>query len=327
MAIISVSMERGVAKRLLSGRRRIVKIGSIHVHPLKGGRAVSLDACAVEAPGLAGDRRWMLVDDRGRAITQRDRPDLARLEASLDDDGLILAFDDAGERLVPTPDGAERATVELWRSTIDVALADPDANAALSDWLKAPVRLVHLDRSDARSADPDHAGPSAPVSLADGYPILLTTTASLRELNRTIVTSSRAEAVPMSRFRPNIVIDDDESSEGPFAEDGWQSVKIGDVVLDLVKPSDRCIVTTIDQLSGQSTGTQPLIPLSQTRMSTDRNWGGVLFGWNAVPRKGCLGRIAVGDVVEILDRREALLLNTPRAETPLAAGSRSERRH
>ena len=286
-----------------------MKLGSIHIHPLKAGRAVLLAACAVEAPGLAGDRRWMLVDAAGGALTQRRMPELARLEASLDTDGLILVFDDVGERLVPTPQGAERATVRLWRSIVDVAVADPDTNAALSDWLKTPVRLVHMDRPDARTANPTFAGPNTPVSLADAYPILIATTASLRALNRDIVTTSDAEAVPMSRFRPNLVIEDDATSDGgtpaPWAEDRWKSLRIGNVILDLVKPCDRCIVTTVDQHSGETVGSEPLDTLRSTRLSARRDVPGVLFGWNAVPRAGHLGRVAVGDPVEILERRDA----------------------
>ncbi len=312
-----------------------MKLGSIHIHPLKAGRAVSLDTCDVEAPGLAGDRRWMLVDADGTALTQRDMPRLARLEATLDEDGLILVFDDVGERLVPTPDETERTIVHLWASTIDVALADPETNAALSDWLKAPVRLVHLDRPDARTANPDYAGPNAPVSLGDGYPILIATAASLRTLNREIVTTGDAEAVPMSRFRPNLVIEAGELQGGgslaPWAEDGWKTLRIGDVVLDLVKPSNRCVVTTIDQLSGQSAGREPLDTLRRTRLSANRAIPGVLFGWNAVPCAGHLGRIAIGDAVEVLERRdestEGAIVRPARKAAPPATRSAGDSVH
>ena len=233
-------------------KRDSVKLGSIHIHPVKAGRAVALESARVEPMGLAGDRRFMLVDAAGDALTQRDLPKLARLEASLDADGLILVFDgpgeEAGERFVPTPEGDERLTVTVWASTVDAALADAATNAALSRWLATPVRLVRIDRPAARTANPAFAGEGASVSFADGYPILVVTAASLRALNRTIVNASdTAEAVPLSRFRPNLVIEGAE----PWAEDGWRTIRIGDVVLDLVKPCDRCIVTTIDQATGR----------------------------------------------------------------------------
>ena len=181
-----------------------------------------------------------------------------------------------------------------------------------------------MDRPDARTANPDHAGPDAPVNFGDGYPILITSTASLRALNRDIVTTGDAEAVPMNRFRPNLVIDEAE----PFAEDGWNSLKIGDVILDLVKPSDRCIVTTIDQLAGETAGSEPLDTLRRTRLSAVRTIPGVLFGWNAVPRKGHFGRVAVGDGVEILERRDGFdggaLLRKPRSAGRPASSAGSD---
>jgi uncharacterized protein YcbX len=101
----------------------------------------------------------------------------------------------------------------------------------------------------------------------------------------------------MRRFRPNIVIDSDE----PWAEDSWRRLGIGAAELDLVKPSDRCIVTTRDQMTGATTGDEPLRALGTLRMSADPRIKGVLFGWNSVPR--VLGPIAVGDEVIVLDRR------------------------
>ncbi len=101
----------------------------------------------------------------------------------------------------------------------------------------------------------------------------------------------------MRRFRPNMVIDSDE----PWAEDFWRRIKIGEAELDLVKPSDRCIVTTRDQLTGATIGGEPLGALAALRMSADPRIKGVLFGWNSVPH--VLGQIAVGDEAEILDRR------------------------
>jgi uncharacterized protein YcbX len=138
----------------------------------------------------------------------------------------------------------------------------------------------------------------APVSFADAFPVLVTNTGSLTALNQDIEGHGGA-AVPMARFRPNVVIECDE----PWAEDEWMQLRVGEVVFDLVKPSDRCIVTTTDQRTGARMGKEPLASLARIHRSTDPRINGVIFGENAVPRE--LGVISVGDDVEILETRPA----------------------
>jgi hypothetical protein len=132
-----------------------------------------------------------------------------------------------------------------------------------------------------------------PVSFADAFPVLVTTTGSLAALNRAIEEEGGA-AVPMRRFRPNLVVDCDE----PWAEDQWPAIRVGGAELALVKPSDRCIVTTTDQATGERRGPQPLQALARIRRSTDPRINGVLFGVNAVPQR--LGEIRLGAAVEVL---------------------------
>ncbi|MEN3794454.1 MOSC N-terminal beta barrel domain-containing protein [Fulvimarina sp. MAC3] len=273
-----------------------MKLGAIHIHPVKGGRAISQAAAELNREGLRNDRRWMLVDADGRFQTQREMPQLARLDAEPTEDGVILTFDDEGERFVPFPDGTEWIEARLWQDRLKVALAGEETNVAISRWFGRDLRLVYQDRLD-READADFAPAGSPVSLADGYPLLITTTDSLRDLNSRLVYDGD-EPVPMSRFRPNLVIDD----SGPWREDEWRTIRIGSITLDLVKPCARCKVTTVDQHDGVLAGSQPLEILRETRFSADRNVPGVLFGWNAVPRGE--GRFDVGDRVEVLERRE-----------------------
>ena len=132
------------------------------------------------------------------------------------------------------------------------------------------------------------------VSFADGYPILIATTASLEALND-YVKEQGEMALTMSRFRPNIVIDGAQ----PWAEDSWKQIKIGDVVIDCVKPCTRCIMTTLDPISGHSLGDMSLKALTHLRRSSDKRIKGVLFGTNAIPLgTGCIKQ---GDEVEILE--------------------------
>ncbi|WP_370194485.1 MOSC domain-containing protein, partial [Aurantimonas coralicida] len=135
-----------------------------------------------------------------------------------------------------------------------------------------------------------------PVAFADGFPLLIANPASLRALNGDIVRQD-GDAVPMSRFRPNLVIDGAEAG----AEDDWATIRVGEAVIDLVKPCARCVVTTVDQTTGTVAGSQPMDALRRIRFSATPRVPGVLFGWNAVPRGPAM--IRRGDPVEVVARR------------------------
>lgn len=268
----------------------MLRVASLHVHPVKGMRAVDVTRARVETRGLADDRRWLVVDEVGAFLTQRSHPRLATISATISGGGLTLFCDGAAPIMIAAPDGARRRRVVVWTSEIDAALADERASRWLSPLLGENADLVFMDDRALRLKDSVWTPSPVAVSFADAFPILVATTGSLAALNDDIVRNG-GEAVPMTRFRPNVVVDCDE----PWAEDHWDGLQIGDVVLDLVKPSDRCIVTTTDQRTGARMGKEPLAALARIRRSTDPRINGVLFGVNAVPR--ALGEIAVGDAV------------------------------
>ncbi|WP_377295643.1 MOSC domain-containing protein [Rhizobium sp. SGZ-381] len=273
-----------------------MRISALGIYPLKSARGVALAESPIDAWGLEHDRRWMLTDPSGTFITQRQLPALAQISAALGDARLTLSIDGQEALDVKTPPVDRRLDVTVWDTPVSAALADDAANATLSQWLGRPVKLVHFDAMSRRSASADWAGPDTPVAFGDGYQILVTTTGSLAALNADMAAHGE-EPVGMDRFRANVVIDHDE----PFAEDGWGSIEIGGVVLYLVKPCARCIMTTQDQKTGSREGASPMPAMGRIRMSADRRVPGPLFGWNAVPVGS--GRIAVGDAAKVLDRR------------------------
>lgn len=271
-------------------------LASLLVYPVKGARGIALDRAVLDLEGLAGDRRWMLVDENRRFVTQREMPNLALLDVQPDPDGLHLSLPDGGERFVATPDGERRLAVRVWSDEVEAAAVSPEDDAALSRWFGRPLHLVHFDAASRRTVSRDWLDRDAPVGFADGFPLLVATEASLRGLNREIV-GAGGEAVPMNRFRPNLVL----SEADAFADDGWATIRVGGVLLDLVKPCARCVVTTTDQDSGQRDGPEPLATLARLRRSADARAPGALFGWNAVPRSG--GTLTIGDAVEIVAER------------------------
>lgn len=273
-----------------------MKVHSLHYYPLKSGRVVDVAQAEVEPWGLAGDRRYMITDRTGKFITQRELQALAQVTAQ--ETGGVLHLAKAGEddSLSVTFDPARRIDVEVWNSNVTASVADDRVNARLSDWLGQPVKLVHADAVTRRQCSPDWAGEGVETGFADGYPVLITTTGSLRLLNEATMEEG-AETFGMDRFRPNIVIDDEQ----PFADDFWGAVEIAGIRFDLVKPCARCIMTTQDQLTGERGGPDPMPAMRKLRMSTDRRVPGVLFGWNAVPRG--TGPLKVGDPVAVTATR------------------------
>ena len=272
-----------------------MRVHSLHIYPVKGMRGADLTRAAVETRGLQHDRRWLAVDLDGRFLTQREQPRLATIDVKVTGAGIALSADGYDEVEIKRPDGAGRRRVVVWNSEVDAALAGSPASAFLSDVLDDEAHLVFMDDRAFRLKESVWTPSPEPVSFADAFPVLVTTTGSLAALNRDIEAHGGAP-VPMARFRPNVVIECDED----WPEDYWRKMRIGDVVLDLVKPSDRCIVTTTDQRTGARMGKEPLAGLARIHRSTDPRINGVIFGMNAVPR--ALGEIAVGDDVEVLER-------------------------
>jgi uncharacterized protein YcbX len=271
-----------------------MQVKGLNIHPLKSGRAIPVESAEVRLDGFAGDRRFMIVDPNGKFITQRELQTLARVEAHAIQGGVYLAMEES--MLAATFDEDDRLDVTVWDSAVSAAVADEAVNDVLSDWFARPVKLVHMDDLSRRVVGAEWAGEPAPVGFADGFPILVTTTGSLEDLNRTLVEKGQ-EPVGMERFRTNILLEHAE----PWDEDLWEAIEIGGIVFDFVKPCARCIMTTQDQTTGERTGGNPIQGLAEKRMSADRRVPGVLFGWNAVPRGE--GIVRLGDVAEVVKTR------------------------
>lgn len=272
------------------------RLQSIHVHPVKAFRALAPGEAGVEPWGLAGDRRWALIDDGGKVVSQRREPRVALAAAELLPGGGIRLSAPGMEPLevtVPRPVGT--VPVAIFQDKVEAVPAeDAAAHAWCSDYLGADVRLVHMDDpATRRPVDPDYAFEGETVSFADGFPLLLTTTASLDALNSLIARGDHADEgpLPMDRFRPNIVVSGTEA----WAEDDWSRLAIGEVVFRVAKTCGRCVVTTTDQATA-ARGREPLHTLGRHR----RLGGKLVFGQNLVARSR--GTIRVGDPVTILDR-------------------------
>ncbi|MFF8950787.1 MOSC domain-containing protein [Streptomyces sp. NPDC014940] len=269
------------------------RLRSIHVHPVKAFRGVSPREAVVEPWGPAGDRRWALIDDGGKVVTQREQPRLALAAAEpLPGGGVRLSAPGREPLEVAVPEPADTVPASVFGTKVPAVPASAVAHAWCSGLVGAAVRLVHMDDPAVRRPlDPGHALPGETVSFADGFPLLLTTVASLDALNGLIARGDHAAEgpLPMKRFRPNMVVEGTE----PWAEDDWSRVAIGEVVFRVAKACARCVVTTTDQDTARRSR-EPLHTLARHR----RVGGRLLFGQNLVPVAP--GTVRVGDPVRVL---------------------------
>lgn len=269
-----------------------MRLTSLHRYPLKSARVEDLAVAEVEPWGLAGDRRWMVVDEAGHFISARESHRLLTVHPRLAEGGLHLSAPGAAPFEVAPPDPARQVPVRLWKTEFTAAEAT-DASAWLSELLGGSVRLVHLDDPTRRPIT-GFARPEDRVSLADGYPLLVATEASLAALNASIEEGG-GEPVPMSRMRPNLVVDGDL----PWAEDDWRLLRVGDATFRAVKGCARCVITTLeaDHGSGAVTGgKEPLRTLARTRRFGKKAW----FAVNLIPETPG-ATVRVGDDVEVLE--------------------------
>lgn len=260
-------------------------LSEIWRYPVKSMRGHRLPEATVEPWGLAGDRRWMVTDADGGFLTARELPRLLLGVPTPAADGLRLQADGLGEVLVPAPDDdAVERTVAIWGSTVRARDAGDDAAAWVSELVGADVRLVWLADPTQRPPNPAFARPDDRVSLADGYPLLVTTTASLAALG----------GFSMRRFRPNLVVTGAEA----WTEDDWRVVRVGAATFRAVKGCPRCVMTTRDPDTAEG-GREPVATLARLRRFDGATW----FGTNLVPDTPG-ATVREGDVVEVLEAVE-----------------------
>ena len=258
-------------------------ITQLNIYPIKSCAGTALDRVKLTPHGLTGDRNWMVVNQAGRFLTQRELPRLALVRPLLDGPRLRLRATGLPNLDVIVDQGGAEIPVIVWKDRFAAFDAGEDAARWLSDILQTEARLVRFDMSITRLSDPHWtAGIDAPLTFADGFPILVISEASLADLNERV-----DQSLPMNRFRPNIVL----KGLAAYEEDRVTELFDGNLRLRMVKPCARCSITTVEQASGRFTGVEPLRTLKTYRWS--RKLGGAQFGQNAIIVSGIGGELRV----------------------------------
>lgn len=219
-----------------------LRLSELHIYPIKSARGISLSAARVDLRGLEHDRRWMVVDEQGKFLTQRSIPRMALIHVELGLSHLVVKAESMNDLLLPLrPEPATMLRVLVWKDYVNAIDTGEEAAAWFTEMLSRPCRLVYMPDTTERIANPKYAPRKAQVSFVDAFPFMLLSQASLNELN-----SRLARPVPMNRFRPNLVIEGCRAYE----EDLWANLRIGDVGFEVAKPCERCTIPTVDQETG-----------------------------------------------------------------------------
>lgn len=296
-----------------SSTKAAARVSSIFIYPIKSCRGISVSQAPIAPTGFRWDRKWMIVNSKGRAYTQRVEPKLALVEIELPTEAFSDDWNNSTYNMVIKAPGMNILKVPLSRPhqiTDGVSVwewsgsALDEGNEAaewFTNYLDKPSRLVRFNaESETRPVDPEYA-PGYCVMFSDGYPFLLISQGSVDTLNKLL-----KEPVPINRFRPNILVDGCE----PFSEDVWREIRINKLLFEGVKLCARCKVPSINQETGLA-GPEPNETLMRTRsdkvLRPNKNHKGkTYFGQNLVCKDNVLegkGKVVkVGDPVYILSQ-------------------------
>ena len=261
-----------------------VRIAALHVHPIKSCAGIALDEALVIETGLEFDRAWMVVDERGMFVTQRELPRMALIRPTLRQSDMVLRAPGmlALHVALDTVEEATQATV--WNDTVKAYDMGALAAQWFSDFLGRPLRLVRFDPEQRRLSNPRWTGPiEAENAFSDGFPVLVASTAGLDELNRRLAAAGH-DAVTMQRFRPNLVLDGLEAHGEDHLDEIVFEAPEGTVRLKLVKPCARCPIPDVDPDTGErghAVGDALAAYRADARLD-----GAVTFGMNAVIVEG-----------------------------------------
>lgn len=268
----------------------MITVSQLFIYPIKSLAGIPLNMSNVIEGGFEYDRVLMISEPDGTFITARQFPELLKLKTSIVDNNILVStpynesitikFDEFTESNEPT---------EVWGNHFTSHIAPIRINQFFSHILQKDVQLRWIGTNLTRRTK---RYPQTAVSFADGYPYLLLNEASFNYLQQRC-----SEKLDIQQFRSNIIIQD----ALPFAEDGWKTIKIGNVIFDIVKPCSRCELTTFNIDTAKPLANNE--PLNTLRYFRTDEQGEIDFGMNMIARN--FGSISIDDPVEILERQPA----------------------
>ncbi|MEM9934724.1 MAG: MOSC N-terminal beta barrel domain-containing protein [Bacteroidota bacterium] len=275
----------------------MIRIKEIYIYPIKSFSGIPMNSARLGVRGLAYDRRWMLIDDSGRFLSQREEPSLCFLSPTIVGDKLIIHDKrDSGHSplVLPLhPETGKMMSVSVWGDEMEARLCEGEIEKWMEERVGKGYQMVYQPDSTDRKVDPRYAQNGENVSFADSYPYMLMSQKSLDFLNEKL-----SDPMVIERFRPNILVE----GTAAFEEDSWGNIRIGSASFKAVKPCARCSLTTVDPTTAQK-GKEPMKTLSTFRKSGRK----ILFGQHLLLIEG--DEIAVGDILEVHSTKEVPLFD------------------
>jgi uncharacterized protein YcbX len=262
------------------------QISELYIYPIKSLGGIKLNKATITDRGFKYDRRWMLIDDNNRFISQRECAVMALFKTSIS--GKFLTVTDTRTNtsisisLVTVNQNIK--IVKIWDDTCAAQSVSNEADAWFTNALRMNTRLVYMPDDTKRFTDPEYTSADNLTSFSDAYPFMILGQSSLDDLNMRLNNS-----LPINRFRPNIVF----TGGKPYQEDIMDSFTINDIAFNGVKLCARCNIITIDQYNA-STSKEPTKTLSSYRVKNNK----LYFGQNLIHFG--TGTISVGDELLLL---------------------------
>jgi len=274
-------------------------LSQLILYPIKSCAGMAVEEAEATVSGLRAcgvhDREWMLVDEEGQFLTQREYPRMATIRPRVDGDALLVTAPGMAPLRLPLAldAGARTLRVQIWDDNVEASDCGDAAAAWFGQALDGTCRLVRFRPGLERPTSTRWTG-GAPSSarFADAYPLLLIGASALEEINARMLAAGR-EALPMNRFRPNLVVEGTD----PFEEDYTETLSTGDIVIKPVKPCARCPIPAVDQATGIP-GPDPLDILQSWRGKAILD-GAVCVGMNCIVLEGAGGTLRLGQELSV----------------------------
>lgn len=266
-------------------------VSDLFIYPVKSAKGIRLDEMSFDSLGPLFDRRFMILDEENKMLTQRECPVLATLKTNinLERKELTLSYKEKGkgeeERITITLEedyykNKKNIDVQVWKDKVRGVFCEGDVDLFLTTFLRRKARLLFTSKKRLRPI-PENEKHS--MSFVDSSPLLIISEESLNDLNKRLT-----KPLTMDRFRPNIVL----KGGNPFGEDDLIEYSMGEAFLKSFKKCSRCVMITIDQNEGVKSDTEPLKVLHTFRSHAE----GIMFGVSAFNING--KKIKKGDLVE-----------------------------
>ncbi len=235
-----------------------MKIESLWTYPVKSCAGIQQQEVEILKGGIRWDRNWMIVDDQGQFLTQRQLPQMAQIQTSLTTTSLILRIDNYAFEVPFEKVHQQKRKVKVWKSEVEAWIEDPLIDRQLSEFLGRPAQLVRSPKSQRQHQ----------IHFADSRPIQLANLDSLKALNQEL-----SEPISIERFRANIVV----SGLGAWEEESLKNFKLGPIELEYSKPCIRCSIINVDPRTGIKKNSEPLEKLKNIHAIDGKPGFGILL--------------------------------------------------